>query len=1009
VKASIGTMTMFALGALCLFGPISTLEAAEPSSPTYNLDIPAQNLNDALQTFALASQHKLIYSSDLVDGKKSPALKGNYTTEQALKRLLAGTNLQYEVTSSGLVMIRAPDASIAHDAKESNPPPDKEGKKSSSAGFRVAQVDQGQTSGPATVEKQEKTTAKKKPIQLEEVVVTGSRIPTVAGQQTLPVQIYTGADIATSGQTTLGEYLNTLPEASTSTNGIIAEGFAGVQTVQLHGLPIGTTLTLIDGRRTQDNILGFFDLGSIPVSAIDRIEILPVGASAVYGADALGGAVNIVLRKNFTGFEINATLDHAPGVDNPGVNMAWGRAGERGSVSLVLSYQYYGELLGIQREPTNSTTLPPDFQPIATSFDSCAPGNVFSVDGSDLPALSSPQAAIPAGITGKPTIAQFIPTAGKLNLCNPDQYVSITPRSQRGGALLSGHYELSESTDLFTEVLFSHRHLQEQIGPLISVSQFFGGTVPADNPYNPFGEAVNVGFEYPGTGTIATQSSSLIQPTVGLRGTLFSDWHYELTARWSWDRLNNVGLYANSQSIANALASSDPATSLNPFASGAPGTSQLLASFTNPGIIQAALLDDRMLGGQGIVRGPLAHLPSGDLQGVFGAEYNKETQDSTYTGTSPYLLGRKTYAAFTEARVPLLAVDKLTPARERLTLTVAGRYDHSNDYGGKATWQGGLLWRPVDALTLSGSYGQSYKAPQLLQISGPQFVNFAPVGYLDPFRGDQPITYSVNQVSGPNFNLKPETGNSSTLTLAYGENALPGLRASLTWYDLKITNYIGTQGIQTLLDNPNLFPGAVIRAPPTPQDIQNGYLGVITQINETYYNFGELRVDGFDANVSYAIDSPIGRFTPSVAIANIYKWQSAILPGLPPTENVSQATLVGVGWAPRWKGTAALTWQRGSLSMNIAGRYTGRYLDYQDLVANNHETGNTWIIDAGARVEVGQAFLSTTPLLAHAYVALAAVNLFNRVPPLSYTGSWYDFSEYDARGRYIQLSVGARY
>jgi iron complex outermembrane receptor protein len=101
-------------------------------------------------------------------------------------------------------------------------------------------------------------------------------------------------------------------------------------------------------------------------------------------------------------------------------------------------------------------------------------------------------------------------------------------------------------------------------------------------------------------------------------------------------------------------------------------------------------------------------------------------------------------------------------------------------------------------------------------------------------------------VFGPNFNLKPETGDALTLGLQYSSQALPGLQASLTWYDLKITNYIGQESDQSIVANPNLFPGAVIRAPATPQDQQQGFLGVITQFNSLFYNFGDLRVAGFD-------------------------------------------------------------------------------------------------------------------------------------------------------------------
>jgi iron complex outermembrane receptor protein len=1008
-----------------LLGWAGLVAADPPQAPrdtSYAIDIPAQNLGDALQAFALASHHKLLYSSDLVAGKTSTAIKGQFTTEEGVRRILANTSLKYEVTTNGLVMIRA--ANVADPPDDSSQRSNtgqatKEGKKSSSDGFRLAQANPGQAQGAASVEKPDEKSSEKKTEQLQVVIVTGSRIPTTAGSEVQPVRNYTREDIETSGQTTIGEFLNTLPDVSTYQNSSMQLGFAGMQTVQLHGLPVGATLILLDGRRLETNISGFFDLSNIPLAAVERIEISPVGASAIYGADGLAGAVNTILRKNFNGFEANATWEHASGVNDPSASLAWGKSWERGSVSLIGSYQERGELLGTQREPWSLSGFPinaPSSTVSALGSDVCAPGNVYSVDGSNLPGLSSSESAIPAGITGRPTTGQFAATAGRQNLCNPQRYFDITPHTQREGALLSAHYDVAESMELFTEVLFSHQHVRYQAGPQISGSQSSGGTLAAANPYNPFGQDVNVSFAYPGTGSVAVQSTSLIRPLIGVRGAFLSDWHYEATAYLSRDQFHDVSVFTDSQLISNALASSDPATALNPFASGVPGTPQLLSSLINPAVDTTRVTyDDRTVSVQGFLRGPVLQLPAGALQAVMGGEYSQDKQDTTENlGTfiaPPRRLQRNTYAVFSEARIPLQAAVAPAPGGERLALTLAGRYDHSNDYGGKATWQSGLLWRATDTLSFRGGYGLSYQAPQLLQISGSQnvFVLNGLGGVTDPFRGNQVISYPLRVVAGPNFNLKPETGDAFTLGLQYSSQALPGLQTSLTWYDLKISNYIGIEQSETIVANPDLFPGAVVRAPPTAQDQQQGFLGVITQFNNLFYNFGDLRVSGFDADISYAIDTRAGQFTPSLSIANVYRWQSALLPGTPAIDAVSQATLFGVGWAPRWKGTAALAWKQGPLSMNLAGRYIGKYLDYQDFVPNTNEIGNTWIFDFNARYEVGQALASTNRWLARSYVAFGAVNLLNKTPLFSYSPFWYDVQEYDIRGRYLHLNVGVRF
>ena len=989
-----------------------------------DLDVPPEDLSPALQTVATTYELQVLYPTQVAKDLKTHGAIGSFTPDDALKTVLSGTGLSYKYLDANTVTVFATaapagvTAAAGQDQTNTTQDNSKEAGKKSSQDFRVAQVDQGQTSSPSTVENPSDQSPKKKPDYLEEVIVTGSRIPTAAGQLTLPVLSYTRENIENTGQTSVGEFLSTLPDVSTSANSYAQFGFHGFQTVQLHGLPVGTTLTLLDGRRLETNIDGFFDLSNIPLAAVERIEILPVGTSAVYGADGLGGAVNTILRKDFNGLEVSATWNHASDVNNPSANFVWGKNWDRGSVSLIGSYQDLGELLGTQREPTSLTSLPANLPASVvsaiTSY-SCAPGNVYSVDGSNLPGLSSPEAAIPTGITGRPTIGQFLATAGKQNGCNALRYTDITPHTEREGAVLSAHYDITQSIDIFTEVLASRQNIRAQIASQITAYQSYGGTVAADNPYNPFGEAVNVSFAYPGAGTDEVESMSLIRPLIGIRGTFLSDWHYEATAYFSRDDFHADLSEILPTQIGTALASSNPATALNPFATGAPGSSQLLSSLAAAGYPSYDTFDDRTVSGQVILRGPVFHLPAGAVQAVVGSEYGQEHQDTFIAGELPFFLHRNTYAVFSEARIPLLAgkepKEPSSGSEERLALTLAGRYDHSDDYGGKGTWQSGLLWRPMETLSFSGSYGLSYQAPQLGEISGPQNTEVfsGGLGYPDPFRGNQLIDYPIKYVSGPNFNLQPETGDAFTLGLQYSSQALTGLHASLTWYDVRISNYISGESIQALLAYPNLFPGAVVRAPPTPQDQQLGWLGAITQFNSLFYNFGDIRVAGFDADIRYAIDTRIGQLTPSVAIANIYKWQSALLPGTAAIDGLGSATFYGVGWSPRWKGTAALAWKQGSLSMNLDGRYIGSYLDYQDFVPNTHEIGNTWIFDFNARYDVGQGVASTHPWLAGSYVAFGAVNLLNKTPPFSYSPYWYDVQEYDIRGRYLHLTAGVRF
>jgi iron complex outermembrane receptor protein len=1002
---------------------ISFMAHAIADSPK-PVNVPAGDLVQGLETLAKQADVEIVYQASQLKGVRTRGVSGTFAAHDAVIKLLEGTKLHLSTDATTGAMLIAPPDQVASGASPATPSSDnpsdtaanggKEGKKDSSDGFLLAQMDQGQTSSPSTVEGQEQP-PKRKPVQLEEVVVTGSRIPTVAGNQVQPIRTYTRDDIQQSGQTTVADFLNTLPDVSVSSSEQSnASPFeSGQTTVQLHGLPIGTTLVLLNGRRVPTNYFGFFDLNDIPVAAIERVDVLPVGASAVYGADALGGAVNIILRQDFNGAELSGTFGHAADVNDTDANFAWGKSFARGSFSLLGTYQDRGGLLGSQRSATSTTVLPPGAPASFDLEDDCSPGNVYSLNGQNLPGLPTSYAGIPAGISGTPTIQQFLGTAGHLNQCSVFRSSTLIPATQREGALLSGHYQVLDSMDVFAEVMFSNERLQSSYGYLIDGpgGSYGGTTVGAGNPYNPFRETVGVSFDYPGLLAINRELGSLLRPLLGIQGSIFSGWHYEVSAYLSHDRFQSQYPYVAPTALQAALDSSNPATALNPFTTGAPGSPELIQSLITPVNPYHPRLVDQIVDAQAILRGSLVELPSGSLQTVLGSEYSHENQYSDLAPYSPVLdLQRRSYAMFAELRAPLWADRDSTQSLDRLALTLAGRYDHTDDFGGKATWQGGLLWRPTGSLSLTGGYGLSYQAPQLPQVDGGVQYSFTGnfAGLVDPFRGGQSVPSTVTTIVGANPNLKPETGSSRSLGLAYSSQILHGLEASITYFRVDISNYIGTPDGQTLIDYPNLFPGAVIRGPVTPQDQMRGFLGPITQINGLYYNFGALQVAGLDADLRYAIETAIGRFTPSLAVANIYRWQSALSPGLPSLSYVSQAGGTP-GWAPRWKGTATLAWKRGPLSAMIAGRYVSRYDDYQSAVVNSNELGNFWTFDLNTRYQIGSLLTSGSSLLAGAYISVGAVNVFDKTPPFSYGYLAYDASEYDIRGRFIYAQIGVKF
>jgi iron complex outermembrane receptor protein len=325
---------------------------ADPAKP---VDVPAGNLVPALEALAKQEAVELLYQPEQLKSFYTHGVKGSYTPQDAVRLLLKGTPLELRTDPSGAMVITPARANTSDNPPTSGSDQPQEGKKSSSDGFLVAQATPGQTPSPSTVEKQdEKSSEKKKEEQLQVVVVTGSRIPTATGQAAQDVKIYTSEQIEQSGQTTAADFLNTLPIVSTASVEAAALANYGQTTVQLRGLPAGTTLILINGRRVEPSgatFGSFFDLNNIPTIAIERIEILPEGSSAIYGSDALAGVVNIILKKNFEGFAADAHYGSATGTDETSASATWGNKWERGGISIIGSY--------MRRSALDATTIRP--------------------------------------------------------------------------------------------------------------------------------------------------------------------------------------------------------------------------------------------------------------------------------------------------------------------------------------------------------------------------------------------------------------------------------------------------------------------------------------------------------------------------------------------------------------------------------------------------------------------------------------------------------------------------
>ena len=296
-----------ALAALFLLSAGSSWADEATSPATTSFDIPPQNLEAALIRFSEQSDIQLVMASADVDGKEVEGVVGDLTHQEALVELLDNTGLEYRFVNDETVAIGVSDEGGDSDSKNLSPTPvlmtyhhsSETQTRTSAETSNALESAESQTGGPV--------------MQLEEIIVTGTNI---RGVQNPTVQIlqFDRDDIEISGAATVEEFLRVIPQNFAVTNPVsedgsndFAAGTLGASTaVDLRGLGAGSTLTLLNGRRmTVTGVATFVDVSLLPLGALERVEVVPDGASAIYGSDAVAGVVNFITRKDFEGLEIN--------------------------------------------------------------------------------------------------------------------------------------------------------------------------------------------------------------------------------------------------------------------------------------------------------------------------------------------------------------------------------------------------------------------------------------------------------------------------------------------------------------------------------------------------------------------------------------------------------------------------------------------------------------------------------------------------------------------------------
>ncbi|MGH8313974.1 MAG: TonB-dependent receptor [Steroidobacterales bacterium] len=843
------------------------------------------------------------------------------------------------------------------------------------------------------------------------VEVTGSRIARIDGETALPLQTITRDEIQRAGWTTAAELVGHL---SASMNGwndqqsVSADDVAGKAFANLRGLGSASTLVLLNGRRLANYAYSSVsvDLNSIPMAAIDRVEVLKDGASSIYGSDAIAGVINFITRNDYRGFDaaINGQVTEQGADSHREVTLSAGigdLARDRYNAFLTFDWQKDSGLPMRDRVFSN-TALRPDLGVDALSS-AAFPANIVGPSGFLNPALAS-------GCT--PPIS--LPTKhGHAGICGYD-YATVAdaiPPTERVNVLGRTTLALGADTQLYAELLYTWNSLIGRIAssPVNAVNPTF---YPAAGPYYPTQFAADNGlsgdlelsYRTVGLGPRQQQFQTNAERTLlGVQGT-WRGWDYDTAYLYSANTAHSIylGGYVSSSALANALATG----LINPFGpSSAQGEAQL-ASTQIFGQVRRATSTVNQVDGH--ASRDLFDLPGGALSIAVGVEARRETLNDDPSGVlasgdvaggvnpiQSASVGRNVESGYAEAIVPV------TKAVEtQLSL----RYDHYSNSGSTTNAKLAVRWQPAKTLLVRGSLGTGFRAPTLSEAYTPlSEIVTGSDSYVDYTRC--PVTGSdadcaglgFNQINGGNPSLKPEKSTQYNLGIVW--EPARGNSITVDYWNISKRDEINELSPDLVFESSQTFAAlaaeTIVRGPSDPAN--PSLPGPIVAFASYPLNVGNVNTAGVDIDaIARSPVLAVGRFTLRFDGTLVTRFDQT-LKGLPAH---SALGAYGVdGPIPRWRHYGALTWEQGPWSATTAQSFQTGYTDESPVNDASRRVGSYSIWDVQA---VYTGFRSVT-------LVTGIHNLFNRNPPASdqtdYEQVGYDPRYGDPRGRAYYVTM----
>lgn len=900
----------------------------------------------------------------------------------------------------------------------------------------------------------------------QRVEITGSAIKRVESEGALPVQTITRADIARSGVVNTEQLLAAIPAISsqggTSTTTGAGSSTYGRATISLRGLKDERTLVLVNGRRLAAFAGGggaAVNVNTIPLAAIERIEVLKDGASSIYGSDAVAGVINFILSKDFQGVDLSVTAGkptRSGGGDSQKASIVAGfgdLSKDRFNLTVSASLEKEKELKATDREFAKTGNVFPYLVAGATGLGNIEGGidpvtgtRAAGFGGSPGTGYGNPLAAAnkcgdinmfknPTNTAPIKDAAGNVTRAGNFPYCAFDSspFVSLLPDREATSLSANFTFQATKDMQLFADALYAKSQVTQRIQPspvrrsfLVTDAEFAKqGVVPA-LLLRPTNAAYSTAMDYlHANGVTALDGSTLaITSRVfdfglrtakdtaeqsrfvgGVRGlVLGQDYDISLshneskTAGSVTDGYFSQVAYAK---IVNALDSDWNPWTLNQSAT---FNSKLSAAKFSGATLNAKSKSDVL---DAKITGDAFNLPAGASQYAIGAQARKEsyvTSPSAALGTGDIAgLGGSVPPVDRSRRINAMFGELNLPLLKGLDGTVAVRGDNYNDVGNATTYKGSLRWQPMKTVLVRASAGTGFRAPTLTDLWTPQTLGTSEQ-FNDPLTGQKNL--QVNALTGGNSKLKPEKSEQSSVGLVF--QPMDSLSVGVDMYWIRIKDVINSPSAQEVVSGYRAgnaaYTGAVHLAPG----------GGIDSIDVVTVNSGDIKTSGVDIDVRYKTNLAGGKLDLGLFGTYVSEFNETS-PGGVVSHKVG--TIVDANGDPvlgantggvilRWKHQLSGTWSTGAWAFTLAQNY-----------ASGYETGWRQIDDernfmssfTTYDMQVGYTGVKNLRL------AVGVKNLFDKNPPGIFVPvsnqfqAGYDVTQYDARSRYWYLTAGYKF